>query len=71
MPRQAQGDPARVACLYERALAAFPITHFLWLAYGRFMEGAQPGHVQPLYHRALRNCPWVGSLWSRSASAQL
>ena len=56
-----------MACVYERALAAFPVTHYLWLAYGRFMEGARPGNVQALYRRAVRNCPWVGALWSRQA----
>ena len=28
---QETGDPARVQAVYERALAAFPVTHALWL----------------------------------------
>ena len=62
---QTQGDPARVACVYERALVTFPVTHFLWVAYARYMDGVAPGAVHVLYRRALRNCPWVGALWSR------
>ena len=64
---QARGEPARVAVLYERAVAMFPVTHALWLRYGRYLEAhlRVPGVVQRVYGRAVRNCPWVGALWAR------
>eukprot|EP00887_Chlorella_sp_A99_P001390 scaffold8.g1390.t1 len=77
---QAQGDPARVQvgegrmfiqCLYERAVAAFPVTHYLWAQYCRYLEATVKSHavVGPAYTRALRNCPWVGTLWARALRA--
>lgn len=35
---KAQKAPARVALLYERALAAFPLTAHLWAQYARYLE---------------------------------
>lgn len=60
-------DPARVQVLYERALAAFPVTHFLWLRYGTYVEITlkTPTLAEQVYSRAVRNCPWVGDLWAR------
>ena len=57
----------RVQCLYERTLARFPVTHHLWLCYARYLELhlKVPELVDSVYARALRNCPWVGALWSR------
>ncbi|KAK9853378.1 hypothetical protein WJX84_010588 [Apatococcus fuscideae] len=69
---QAQGDPARVQMAYERAVAVFPVTHFLWSQYARYMEqylGRLPSLVHAVYQRALRNCPWVGSLWAGALRA--
>ena len=64
---QAQGDPARVVVVYERMLAVFPVTHYLWLQYGRYLEAhlRAPGVTSRVYARAVRNCPWVGELWGR------
>jgi len=67
---QASGEPARAQCLYERALTKFPVTHVLWLQYAQYLEqhlSSVPGLVNSVYARAVRNCPWVGGLWSRSA----
>jgi hypothetical protein len=68
-------DVKRVMTIYERALAAFPVTEFLWLRYGRYVEASQANlqnssksslsAAEGLYKRALRNCPWVGELWAR------
>lgn len=67
-------DAKRVMTMYERALAAFPVTEFLWLRYGRYVEASQSlqsssksslSAAEGLYKRALRNCPWVGELWAR------
>ena len=69
---QAQGDPARVQLAYERAVAVFPVTHYLWSQYAKYMEqnlGRIPKLVQAVYQRALRNCPWVGSLWAGALRA--
>lgn len=69
---QAQGDPARVQCVYERAIAAFPVTHELWAQYGRYLEvhlKAVPALASRAYGRAIRNCYWVGSLWARAMRA--
>lgn len=69
---QAQGDPARVQLAYERAVAVFPVTHFLWNQYARYTEqhlGRLPKLVLAVYQRALRNCPWVGSLWAGALRA--
>ena len=67
---QAHGDPVRVQCLYERTLARFPVTHHLWLCYGRYLELhlKLPDLIDRVYARSLRNCPWVGALWSRWGS---
>lgn len=35
-PCPSPASPSQVA--YERAVAAFPVTHFLWLQYGRYLE---------------------------------
>lgn len=64
---QARGEPSRVAVLYERAVAVFPVTHVLWAQYGRYLEAhlRMPGVASAVYSRAVRNCPWVGALWAR------
>ncbi|PNH11751.1 Squamous cell carcinoma antigen recognized by T-cells 3 [Tetrabaena socialis] len=65
------GDPARVQAVYERAVAAFPLTHSLWLQYGQHLEAhtklAAP--IVELYGRAVRNCPWVGAVWAAALLA--
>lgn len=69
---QAGGEPARVQCCYERAVAAFPVTSELWMQYGRYIEThlrSIPGLVSLVYDRALRNCYWVGALWARAIRA--
>ncbi len=57
--------------LYERAMAVFPVTHYLWAAYARYIEAhlRMPDVVNRVYRRAVRNCPWVGQLWARALRA--
>ena len=66
-------DPARIALAYERAVAAFPATGWLWLRAGRAVERAAPSTpaaAAALYRRATRNCPWVGAIWARALRAE-
>ncbi|KAL4424967.1 hypothetical protein ABPG77_002852 [Micractinium sp. CCAP 211/92] len=66
-----QGDPARVQVVYERAVAAFPVTHYLWSQYARYLEAHLKINsvINRVYARAVRNCPWVGQLWGRALRA--
>ena len=60
-------DHSRVHLMYERAIAAFPVTHFLWLQYAWYNEAVQKSlsAATSVYERAIRNCPWVGEIWER------
>ncbi|GAB4820618.1 hypothetical protein N2152v2_007664 [Parachlorella kessleri] len=64
---EAHGEPARVQIMFERAMAVFPVTHYLWQQYARYLEAHLkiPAIIQQTYQRAVRNCPWVGELWCR------
>lgn len=68
---KAQGDPARVQLLYERALAVFPVTHELWLQYTKYLQQHLKIHrvTNDVYARAVRNCPWLGRLWAAALRA--
>jgi hypothetical protein len=57
--------------LFERAVAAFPVTAELWQQYTAYLERhiRIPVVVDAAYARAVRNCPWVGSLWARAMRA--
>ena len=57
--------------IYERALAAFPLTHFLWLAYTRYLEAHLKisAVINAVFARAVRNTPWVGVVWARAINA--
>jgi hypothetical protein len=59
--------------VYERAVAAFPITHSLWLQYGLYMEthSKLPDVINGVYARAVRNCPWEGAVWERALQVGL
>ena len=52
-------------------MAAFPVTHHLWLQYGRFVETKlhDAALAANVYNRAARNCPWVGAVWARLLAA--
>eukprot|EP00775_Hariotina_reticulata_P001716 gene1716-2059_t len=68
---KAQKDPARLQLLYERAIAAFPVTSELWLQYTKWLEAELkvPSVINKVYARAVRNCPWVGALWAAALRA--
>ncbi len=57
--------------MYERALAAFPVTADLWRRYTRYQEVTLniPDVINATYKRAVRNCPWNGELWARALRA--
>jgi hypothetical protein len=57
--------------LFERAVAAFPVTAELWQQYASYLERhiKIPLVIDAVYARALRNCPWVGALWGRALRA--
>ncbi len=70
--------PFRPQCVFERAVAAFPLTHSLWLQYGTYLEtqaGSASGNARlaaatvDVYGRAARNCPWMGCVWERAVRA--
>ncbi|XP_042509055.1 squamous cell carcinoma antigen recognized by T-cells 3 isoform X2 [Macadamia integrifolia] len=64
---QSCGDPARIQILYERAITEFPLSSDLWLDYTRFLDHTLkvPSVARDVYSRAIRNCSWIGELWSR------
>jgi hypothetical protein len=57
--------------VFERAVAAFPVTAELWQQYASYLEKTVkiPAVVDAVYGRALRNCPWVGAMWGRALRA--
>lgn len=64
---EATKEPARVQVLYERTVTAFPIHSSIWLKYIDFLDNhlKVPVVIRNVYSRAVRNCPWVGILWTR------
>ena len=74
---QARREPSRVAALYERAVAVFPVTHVLWAQYGRYLEAhshavrallqarGEPSRVAALYERAVAVFPVTHVLWAQ------
>ncbi|KAI8067590.1 hypothetical protein BC940DRAFT_301110 [Gongronella butleri] len=55
--------------LYERAITIYCMDVNLWEDYIHYMMQAAriPTIVTPIAARAVRNCPWSGSLWSHYA----
>ncbi|CAF0880688.1 unnamed protein product [Rotaria sp. Silwood1] len=62
-------EPARIQCLYERAIVDNCLDGDLWLSYIDFAEEylSSTTILQSIFERSLRNCPWVASLWIRYA----
>ena len=63
---------ARALAVYERAVACWPLSLELWLAYIGFAEGSGAGtsvhactaeQMVRVYGRAVRNIGWSGALW--------
>ncbi|GMH32232.1 hypothetical protein BSKO_00066 [Bryopsis sp. KO-2023] len=65
---EAQNIPARAICLYERAVAVFPINSSLWMKYAHYVEIQVKSFevVRNVYERAQRNLPWVGEVWAET-----
>lgn len=64
----AQGDQARVICLFERAIKNFCLVVDLWIQYTNYLDFKTKGIGAPIiletYMKATRNCYWSGLLWS-------
>ncbi|CAF3557299.1 unnamed protein product [Adineta steineri] len=62
-------EPARIQCLYERAIVDNCLDGDLWLSYIDFAEEylSSTTLLQSIYERSLRNCTWVATLWIRYA----
>eukprot|EP00795_Rhopilema_esculentum_P015566 gene15566-6831_t len=59
------GDPARVQCIYERAIKDNCLDPSLWIEYTEYLDKKLKvaSVALPVHERATRNCPWVGKLW--------
>ncbi|XP_020902196.1 squamous cell carcinoma antigen recognized by T-cells 3, partial [Exaiptasia diaphana] len=66
-----KGDPARIQCLYERAIKENCLVGDLWIEYTGYLDTKlkMSSVVLPVYERALRNCPWVSVLWQNYMKA--
>ncbi|GAB1597512.1 squamous cell carcinoma antigen recognized by T-cells 3-like [Argonauta hians] len=60
-------DPARIQCIYERAITHGCLNAELWLQYTRYLDTKLPIKIVVLaaYERSVRNCPWKAELWGR------
>ncbi|KAL8580978.1 hypothetical protein ACOMHN_017544 [Nucella lapillus] len=60
-----EGDPARMQCLFERAILDNCLVPELWVRYTKYLdEKLKIGSISmAVYDRAVRNCPWSGVLW--------
>ena len=60
-----EGEPARVQCLYERAVAEHCLVAGVWEEYIAYLESTIKIEtvITPVYTRAIRNCPWAVELW--------
>lgn len=55
-------DPSFILCLYERAVAQFPLNVSIWEDYCWYCIQLG-GAALSVSSRALRNCPWSENLW--------
>ncbi|CAI7831757.1 unnamed protein product, partial [Closterium sp. NIES-54] len=63
----ASGDMPRQQAMHERAVTGLPVVFDVWQKYIDLVDHKLkvPSVVRSVYSRAARNCPWVGSLWTR------
>ncbi|XP_049623727.1 squamous cell carcinoma antigen recognized by T-cells 3 isoform X2 [Suncus etruscus] len=61
------GDPARIQLIFERALVENCLVPDLWIRYSQYLDRQLKVRelVLSAHSRAVRNCPWTVSLWSR------
>eukprot|EP00112_Aurelia_sp_Birch-Aquarium-sp1_P005065 Seg1574.20 transcript_id=Seg1574.20/GoldUCD/mRNA.D3Y31 product="Squamous cell carcinoma antigen recognized by T-cells 3" protein_id=Seg1574.20/GoldUCD/D3Y31 len=59
------GDPARIQCIYERAIKDNCLDANLWEQYTEYLDNKLKvaSVAVPVHKRAVRNCPWVVKLW--------
>ncbi|RWS02172.1 hypothetical protein B4U79_04340 [Dinothrombium tinctorium] len=62
---EANGTPPRVQIIYERAILHHCLTPDVWLKYTKYVDFKMKiqSLSEKVYERAVRNCPWVVSLW--------
>ncbi|KAJ8312590.1 hypothetical protein KUTeg_009963 [Tegillarca granosa] len=67
-----EGDPARIQCIYERAIQENCLNSDLWLDYTKFLDTKLKVQsvVMSVYERSVRNCPWCAQLWRNYMLAQ-
>ncbi|XP_053375966.1 squamous cell carcinoma antigen recognized by T-cells 3-like isoform X2 [Mercenaria mercenaria] len=60
-----EGDPARIQCLYERAIQENCLNSSLWLQYTKYLDHTLrvPSVSINVFERSVRNCPWCVQLW--------
>ncbi|XP_046344381.2 squamous cell carcinoma antigen recognized by T-cells 3-like isoform X2 [Haliotis rufescens] len=68
----AHDDPARIQCVFERALQENCLHPDLWLQYTNYLVNKLriPSLVLPVFERAVRNCPWSSQVWQGYLLAQ-
>ncbi|CAG7734522.1 unnamed protein product [Allacma fusca] len=61
-----KSNPARIQCMYERAVADCPLDSSLWLEYILYISTSLkiPEILLNVAERASRNCPWVMEIWA-------
>ena len=66
-----ENDLARVQCLYERAMVENCLNSEFWMEYTNYMDTKLniADVVLPVHERAVRNCPWVVTLWCNYLNA--
>ncbi|XP_074641538.1 spliceosome associated factor 3, U4/U6 recycling protein-like [Tubulanus polymorphus] len=60
-----KSDPARIQCIYERAIQENCLIPDLWIRYTNYLDTKLKiaGVIMNVYDRAIRNCPWSVNLW--------
>ncbi|CAF0786412.1 unnamed protein product [Didymodactylos carnosus] len=68
---QKNSSPARIQCLYERAIVDHCLNGDLWLHYLDYVDEnlKSKEFSEKLFERSLRNCPWIIKLWIKHAQA--
>ena len=61
------GNPVRIQSIYERQITDHCLVPKSWLEYSDYLENNLKNldHAMQIYNRAIRNCPWSGTLWIR------
>lgn len=59
-------DPARIQALFERIVADIPLYDAFWIDYCKYVDRQFKAAESTfaIFRRAIRNCPWNGSIWA-------